>query len=352
MSQISIGLIGAGTIASNHLQALRAFGDTVRLAAVCDVSAAQLQRRAREYALDCPLLADYRALLKDPPDAVVVALPHCLHAEVALECLNAGCHVLLEKPMATSLEDCRRLVRAAAATRRALLVSEQCSYDAGALLTAEKFTRGDLGAFLQARLAGFRYYFRESRPAWFLDPEKSGGGMFCNLGVHSLALVRTALPGKVPIAVCAAIGMVPEYRIEACAAVLVKYRAGGAVYHEKIGYYPSTAELAAPSFFAFEDGLVTWNPDTWRLVTRQGATFEEPLPKYDPFVKIYEQLLDAMRGAAYRPKPEIYAADLAIVFGAYASGRTGKEFNLSDEFETIAPAAPDPGETRSGGRGR
>src|SRR5688500_10599892 len=112
MSEVGFGVIGVGTWGELHA---RVYGSTpgARLAAVCDADLP----RAEKVAAACgapKVYADYRELLKDPDvRAVSVVLPDFLHREAVVAAAEAGKHVLVEKPLATSVEDGRAMIDAA-----------------------------------------------------------------------------------------------------------------------------------------------------------------------------------------------------------------------------------------------
>ena len=110
---VRIGIIGAGRISGAHARAASASGEA-RLAGIAEVDAARRERAGSLY--DCPVHAGAGALLEDGGvDAVVVALPHWLHCEVTVAALNAGKHVLVEKPMAMTVAECDEMISAARA---------------------------------------------------------------------------------------------------------------------------------------------------------------------------------------------------------------------------------------------
>ncbi|HID12013.1 MAG TPA: Gfo/Idh/MocA family oxidoreductase [Candidatus Latescibacteria bacterium] len=109
---IHLALIGCGSISRDHLMALRVLGDRFRLIWVVDVDEEAARRVADEWG--CRWTTDYRRVLEDPRvDAVDIATPHHLHAEMAVASAEAGKHIFLEKPMATTLEDADRIIAAA-----------------------------------------------------------------------------------------------------------------------------------------------------------------------------------------------------------------------------------------------
>lgn len=109
--RLRVGVVGVGHLGSRHAQIYAAMLQ-VRLTAVCDVIAARANRLAR--ALRCRALTDYRKL-PGLVDAVSLAVPTTLHAAIGQELLSYGIHVLIEKPIATTLADADRLIRTAGA---------------------------------------------------------------------------------------------------------------------------------------------------------------------------------------------------------------------------------------------
>ena len=337
--QVTVGLIGLGNIVGHHLAGLEANAG-LRVVAVCDRDEQKARRLARE--LDVKHLADHRELLSERPDVVVVALPHALHCPVTVEALEAGCHVLVEKPMAVSVAQCNQMLLAAAECKRHLIVTDGSDYDAGAILTGRRFKSGKLGRFFTGSVINERFYFHEGRPHWFLDPAVSGGGMFANVGVHRLAMTRTALLGLTPRRVSASVSCVPEHQVEACTSAIVTYGEGGSMFYEEVGYYPRPEWLNAGKHFVFEEGIVTWDDTAWRIVGRDGSHVEEPLPPRDgPYAPAYANMLRAIRGEQYRPKARENALDVAVSQAAYASARAGHEIDLSTPEWRIAGEAAD-----------
>ena len=121
-SRLRVGIIGCGAIAENsHLPALLS-SPLVDLVAVCDISQSRLSYIQRQFSLGKAIAAlDYRQLF-DRVDAVVLTLPNHLHAPVGCELLSRGIHVLCEKPLAATREECERLRESARETGSVLAV--------------------------------------------------------------------------------------------------------------------------------------------------------------------------------------------------------------------------------------
>lgn len=326
MNKVTIGLIGVGNILDSHLKALKQHPE-YQLVSVCRRSAPALKQIAAQ--LGVKGFTDYHDLLADAPDVVLISLPHGMHCLATEEAFQAGCHVLVEKPMAVSVLECRRMLAAAAKAGRHLIVTELATFTPGALRTGEKFVNGSLGHFFTGSIINCRFYFNAGRPEWFLDPAMSGGGMFSNVGLHRLAMSRSCLRGLAPVRVTGSVRHQPEWRVEACTAAMVTYRDGSAMLYEEIGYYPKPEWLNTGWNFVFAEGIVSWTEKAWRFMTRQGKAIEEPLPAESGYAGIYANMLKAIRGEPYWPTAWEYAADTAIAQAAYVSARDKRDIDLT-----------------------
>src|SRR5690349_2301804 len=116
-------IVGAGAaVFGMHRPALSL--PTVQVVGVTDVNQDLAEQRAEE--LGCPAFPDYRTMLADArPDVVVIMTPHPFHAEIAIAALEAGCHVLCEKPMAVHIGEADAMIAAAERAGRLLAVSLQ-----------------------------------------------------------------------------------------------------------------------------------------------------------------------------------------------------------------------------------
>lgn len=126
---LRIGLVGCGGISNAHARGYRTLGPEVaRVIATADVSLELAQRRAQE--LEASQASDdYHAVLNSKDvEAVDICLPHHLHAEVAIAAAEAGKHVLVEKPMACSMEQCQAMVTAAERADVILMVAQVQRY--------------------------------------------------------------------------------------------------------------------------------------------------------------------------------------------------------------------------------
>jgi len=179
--------VGAGVLGM-HLPALQL--DPVELAAVSDVDAERGQQRAQE--LGCAFYADHRAMLAETqPDVAVVLTPHSCHAAIAIDCLESGCHVLVEKPMAIHVAEADAMIDAATRTGRLLAISFQQRFRPEVQAARRLIQTGQLGAIQHVELAATwtrtATYYRMG--AWRGTWAGEGGGVLMNQAPHDLDLI-------------------------------------------------------------------------------------------------------------------------------------------------------------------
>ncbi len=147
-----MALVGCGNIAHAHARGYKALPQLFRVVAVCDVDEERAGRMAQELGAE-KVYHDYRQVADDPEvEAVDVCLPHDLHAPVAIACARAGKHVLVEKPLATSMEEGREMVRTAKEAGVKLMVAFNERYDPVNRRMKELVDEGKLGRIFLLRL--------------------------------------------------------------------------------------------------------------------------------------------------------------------------------------------------------
>ena len=131
--RLKVGIIGCGGIANGkHLPSLKAI-NRVDLVAFCDLIEEKAIKAAKEYGTpDAKVYTDYQELLKDESiDVVHVLTPNRMHAQISIDALHAGKHVMCEKPMAKTAEDARRMVAAAKESGKKLTIGYQHRHKPG-----------------------------------------------------------------------------------------------------------------------------------------------------------------------------------------------------------------------------
>jgi len=185
MTFVNVGVIGTGSIASAHLTAYRNHPG-VKLLAVCDVN----ERRAREQAElygAAKAYTNYREMLADPDiDAISICTWNNSHAEISIAALDAGKHVLCEKPLSRTVEEALRVEEAVRRSGNIFQVGFVRRYGMNAQVLKQFIDAGELGDIYYAKASCLR---RIGNPGgWFADKERSGGGPLIDLGVHMIDL--------------------------------------------------------------------------------------------------------------------------------------------------------------------
>ena len=198
---LQAAIIGTGNISHAHIQAYLRFPDRVRIAALVDIFPGKAEKIKAQYGLDCDCFLDYHHILnRTDIDLVDCCCPPYVHAEIAVNALRAGKHVLCEKPMAASLEECDAMIRARDESGKKLSVIAQNRFrkpirDLKALLDS-----GIAGPVRCAQVDSFWwrghcYYDLWWRGTW----EKEGGGCTLNHAVHHIDMLgwMMGLPERV-----------------------------------------------------------------------------------------------------------------------------------------------------------
>jgi predicted dehydrogenase len=157
--RLQIGVIGAGGMANNHMKALVKMrdGDNLAIVNVCDIYSKRLDAAA-QFTGGKPV-ADYRALLENKEvDYVLIATPEHWHFQMAMDALDAGKHVYVEKPMTHTIEQSQKLVKKVKASGRQLQVGVQGMSDESYAVAYEHIKSGELGALVLAQIDYSRNY--------------------------------------------------------------------------------------------------------------------------------------------------------------------------------------------------
>ena len=202
MKKVKIAMIGAGNIAGAHLEAYRAVANA-EVVAICDIDPLRLRETAdrfgitRRYDSVEAMLAAEKEL-----DAADVCVWNCHHAKCAMAALNAGLHVLCEKPMAYTAAEAEEMLACAKKNGKLLMIGFVTRYDTETLVVKDYIDKGYTGQIYYAKA---QYVRRHGNPGgWFSDKARSGGGPVIDLGVHVIDRARYLMGRPTPVSVYAA----------------------------------------------------------------------------------------------------------------------------------------------------
>ncbi|MFP7492396.1 Gfo/Idh/MocA family oxidoreductase [Terribacillus saccharophilus] len=196
MKILRVGIVGLGSIARNrHLPELEQNPNT-EITAVCDVVPSRSEEIAKAY--HATAYTEYEELIEDPRiDAVIVCAANHLHAPVSIAALEAGKHVLCEKPMATTLEEADAMIAAQKASGKLLLIAHNQCFVPSHQKARKMIKDGDLGKIYSFRTTfghgGPEQWSIDGKNSWFFDKEKAYIGALGDLGVHKSHLIEFLL---------------------------------------------------------------------------------------------------------------------------------------------------------------
>ena len=196
--KLRVALIGAGGIARAHMRYYQDMDD-VEMVAVADVVLERARDCCEEYEIP-QAYADYAEMLHQAePDAVSVGTPNNLHAPCTIAALDAGAHVLVEKPLAMNAREGQKMLDAAEKNGKKLIIGFQNRYEPKTQLIKKLVDDGELGAVLYARVQALR---RRGIPNWgvFGRKDLQGGGPLIDIGVHMLETTHYAMGAPKPVA--------------------------------------------------------------------------------------------------------------------------------------------------------
>ncbi len=192
---IRVAIIGAGGIADSHIEAFLRFKGRCEVVAIVDVVPDKAAQKLQKYGLNARVYSDYRGLLDDGQfDLASICLPPFAHASTAIAMLNAGKHVLVEKPMATCLQECDQMLAAAQANRRLLSIVAQNRFKTPIMKVKKILESGLAGTIRYTRADSFWWRANSYYDLWWRGTwEKEGGGCTLTHAVHQIDLCHWML---------------------------------------------------------------------------------------------------------------------------------------------------------------
>ena len=188
---IRVAIIGTGNISTAHIRAYLAFPERCKIVALADIYPEKAQAKAEQFGLDVKVVDSHEKLLgRSDIDLVSVCTPPYCHAEIGIDFLNDGKNVIIEKPMAASLEECDRILEAEKQSGRVLAIIAQNRFRDPIMNLKTVLDSGMIGRVLHAQVDSFWwrghcYYDLWWRGTW----EKEGGGCTLNHAVHHIDML-------------------------------------------------------------------------------------------------------------------------------------------------------------------
>ena len=347
MAKIRVGIIGSGGIAQGaHIPAYQAVKD-VELVAVCDIDPKVARQAAQKFNIP-KVLTDYRELLEmEEIDAVSVCTPNAAHMQPTIDALEAGKHVLCEKPMALNAKEGRKMVDAAQRTGKKLAIGLQQRFRANSQALKHLIGQGRLGDIYFAKAFATR---RRGIPGWgvFTNKALQGGGPLIDIGVHILDLTLWLMGFPKPVAVLGAtyakIGTRKpalgspwmwnhrKFEVEDLGVGMIRFANGATVFLE--ASFAANIEKGEFNTHLYGDkGGAEYDP--LRVYTEYGGMLADVTPVGLQDGNAHEQQMSAFIEAIRKDQPVAVPPEEALVTtkildAIYASAEKGKEVIIGD----------------------
>ena len=341
---LRVGFIGAGGIAGAHINYLKKMAD-VEVVAASDVNAAALKKTEEQFGLKA-LYADWKEMLRQEGlDAVSVCTPNGLHMQPTIDALNAGCHVLVEKPLAMNAKEGEKMLAAAKKNRRELVIGFQYRFHPTTQMLKRAADEGVFGRILFVRSQAIR---RRGIPNWgvFGRKDLQGGGPMIDIGVHNMEMCHYIMGSPRPVRAAGRIftylgdkpsdveSMWPNwdhksYTVEDLAIGHITFE-NGAVMHVEASF-----AIHGPDVWNFqmmgEKGGCQFDPPT--IYRDEAGTMFNMTPGYQGRGDMFELKMRSFVDTALYGKPSPSPAEHGLMVqkmidGIYASSEAGKEVDI------------------------
>ena len=343
---LKYALIGCGRISPNHLEAAKKYPDELEIVGICDVD-----KKNMSELLECTNSVgykeyiDYKEMIKtEKPGLVAIATESGYHHEIAMFCIENGCNLIIEKPIALSIKDADEII--AAAEKYGVLVSacHQNRFNKSILKLKETMDEGKFGRLFHGN-ASIRWFRGESyysqakwRGTWALD-----GGALMNQCIHNIDLLRFLMGGEISevFAYTARLSH-PYIEAEDLGVALIKFKNGSyGVIEGTTNVYPQNLEETLTLFGSTGtvkvggksvNKIEYWAfPDTKENVEElMEKNSEMPENVYGfGHSKLYKNVIDALKNGT---EPAITAKDgknaLELILAIYKSAAEGRPVKL------------------------
>lgn len=320
-----VAIIGAGIVSGSHSKAIGEMNE-LQAAGIADINKDRAKEAGIQYHTN--YYDDYKEMVRnEKPDIVVITLPHFLHKETAVWCMDQGCHLMLEKPMALNAKECDEIIAAAAKNKVQLMVGHTQHYIAENIKAKEIIQLGELGELVMINDTRHVNYYDPRRPEWFFEKEKSGGGIFMNLGSHSVDKIQWLTDSKIK-------------KVKASMSfhgIKGNIEGSGIAFLETSNAIPATISQSGyggvnkdTTEFIFTKGMLKLLTGVGLWISEQGQFQEITIPsKIQPFVLQFRDLLKSIESNLEPESSGTYGKSvIEVVETLYRSHEMGTELMI------------------------
>lgn len=346
--QIGYAVVGADDLTRNVLQAFAGAADNSRPVAIVSGDRAQAQVLAQEFRATAYHFDEFRQCLnRDDVQAVYITTPNSLHSDYTVDAARAGMHVLCERPMAVTADECRRMIRTSQTNRVKFMVSYRLQFQPAFAKAMDLVRAGHLGAL---KTFSADVTLRVPTPEDVRLQRRLGGGSVYDLGVSCVAAARM-LFGSEPAQVMAMTARTTRRYggdVDEGTVALIRFPDERlAHFHSSFGEEP----MSTMALFG-EEGWISLSPasrhdvDTHLLVSRHGRVEETTYPPTDQFAAEIGYFSDCIL-VDRQPDPSGIEGllDVRTIEAIYRSGRDGRPVTLP-RLARVDTAVPSETEAR------
>lgn len=330
-----IAFAGTGYISKIHARAAQNCG--AELVAVVNHKVESMAAFANDYGIPRQY-ESVEGLLKDGNlDALVIGTPNYLHASQTIAALNAGVHVMVEKPMSMNVPEAEKIVEAAENSGAVLMVAHCWRFDPEVLWLKEQSQK--LGNIIRTKGIGVHVHWGPS--GWFTQREFAGGGALADMGIHALDTARFLLGDPKPVAVYAKIGThYKNFDVDDTGVIMIEWDNGATSYVESGWWQPHADGPEAATQLYGTQGFGQLFPTKLELpnvpeqkvdVVDSGFEFprQEHCPQslYDTQLKYFLECVE--KKEVPTPGGVEGLMNMKIVDAAYESSRTGNVVEIN-----------------------
>ena len=328
---MKIAFSGAGYIINIHARAAQAQPE-MELAAVVERYSDKSAGLAKIFNIKHRFETVEQLLQAGDVDALVIGTPNFLHASQAIAALNAGLHVLVEKPMAMNATEAEQMCEAAERSGATLMVAHCWRFDPEVLWLREQTSK--LGRIIRTK--GYGVHTHWGPGGWFTKKEFAGGGALADMGIHALDTARFLLGDLKPISVYAKLGTYYEnYDVDDTGILLVEWENGVTSYIESGWWQPHADGPEAATQLYGTQGFGQLFPTRLELPNKEeekldvvDSGYGYPRDEHSPQSMYDAQMAYFLECIREKKTPVPGAveglANMKVVDAAYESARTGK----------------------------
>ncbi|HQO43903.1 MAG TPA: Gfo/Idh/MocA family oxidoreductase [Bacillota bacterium] len=359
MKKLRFAIIGCGRISYKHIEALIGNREEAELTAVCDIVPEKTDKCIREYLQGIPGIqaptayTDYKVMLeKEDIDVVAIATESGYHPEITIDCMNAGKHIIVEKPMALSTKDAEEMIESAKRNNVKLCVCYQNRFNKPIMQLRQAIGSGRFGRLINgtARILWTRdmnYYIQAPwRGTWELD-----GGTLMNQCIHNIDLLQWMMGGEIDTVYAQTGNYIRDIDAEDFGALIIRFKNGSiGIVEGSACVYPKNLEETLSIFgekgTVCIGGLAVNKIEAWRFGDNKDS--EEEILKQqegDPdtvygfgHIPLYKDMIDAINNNS---EPLINGEQgmvgMKIILAAYKSQKT----SMPVKYDSLEFAAAD-----------